>query len=455
MLRRVVLAALALSGSAAFASGLPAGTTYVGTEMRVGGLVGDSVFMNLLNRGFTPTDSRVYETIAKVGAEVESSAVGAAAAAGGAGRLLPLLTRLNPYISGALLIGSGISWLFNHDGSITVQVAATGLTFPAVNTGDTIYCLYGGTTQCAANPVTAFVDLIRQDPRYTTISAITDTNNGIQGRHYFHASVLKNGAPDGYDAWFDVQVARGSCPAGTIIDSNTGTGTVCGAAVAKPSDYQTTASSQTMTPDQAVQNLPSAILKQPMTPEAIATIVNGILAKAAADPNYSGLPQSATQPVTAADVQAALAARPATATVPTVGDLVNEPLPDEPKPWVQTGFKNANETSTIPPDQSASAPVVKPDLGPDPGISPPSITDNDAPDFFKPIKDAVAPLMSFAVPAHSATCPTWHAAPVIAGTTFAIDLTSQCDLFEQYRSAITAACLVVFIAAALFIVLSA
>jgi beta-mannanase len=98
--------------------------------------------------------------------------------------------------------------------------------------------------------------------------------------------------------------------------------------------------------------------------------------------------------------------------------------------------------------------ATKVDLGPDPGIPAPTL-ETPPDDLFKPIKDLLQPWLSWQVPAHSATCPTWQAAPSISGHVFNIDLSYHCTFAEQYRSAITAAAIACWVVIAALIILSA
>lgn len=462
MLRRVVFSLLlSLFVLGARAQALPAGVAYTSTATRTGGLVGDSIVMNLGRRGFAANDPRVLSTVEAIGERTTLTAVGGTAEAAGAVRLLPILARLNPYFAGALVLTSAVSILLNSDGTVSIVTHASGLTYGAFAAGSTIYCLNGNSGgTCAPSAVTAFVELIRQDPRYTTISSITDTDNGVPGRHYFHAAVLKNGAADGYDAWFGPATSPVSCVAGQVLNSG-----ACVAAKSTPADYTPPSGGNTsspMTPAQAAAALPSDALTASIPNDSIAKIANAAWQAAAANPAYAGMPFDPTQPVTAVDPVAAEAVRPATssaanpATVvpPKNADLGGEVLPDDPKPWIETGIKPTNSTSTVPPADSASAPTVKVDLGTDPGVVAPTLEDTPT-DLFAPVVSLMSPWTTFQVPDHAGQCPTWSASPTIAGTTFQIDLSSHCQLFEQYRSVIAAAVLLCWLAVGAFILLSA
>jgi hypothetical protein len=87
-------------------------------------------------------------------------------------------------------------------------------------------------------------------------------------------------------------------------------------------------------------------------------------------------------------------------------------------------------------------------------VSAPTL-DEPPSDLFKPIKDLLHPWMSWQVPAHAGQCPTWQAAPSIAGHVFNIDLSSHCELAEQYRHTIHAAAMACWVVIAAFIILSA
>jgi hypothetical protein len=205
----------------------------------------------------------------------------------------------------------------------------------------------------------------------------------------------------------------------------------------------------------AISSLSSAQLSKPVDYAAMATLVNSLWQKAAADPSYAGVPYSSTQPITASEVQAWAAAN--SGAYPSVRSLTAT--------VVDTATDLAPSTSTS--TDTQVAPAVSPtassatntgqqnptlNLGPDPNIAPPTLeTTPTASQILAPIIGLLPSLKNFTVPAHSGECP--KPAFDAFGKHFVMD--SHCAMFEQNRSALTGFMLLAFALVAIFIVLSA
>ncbi|OIQ75373.1 hypothetical protein GALL_429610 [mine drainage metagenome] len=111
-------------------------------------------------------------------------------------------------------------------------------------------------------------------------------------------------------------------------------------------------------------------------------------------------------------------------------------------------------TTTQPASTGTGAQV---NLGPDPGVGAPTLeTTPTVPQILGPLFNIMPGIKNFVVPSHQSACPTYtfHFA---LGSWWSqeVTMTSHCTLVENNRAAITAAMLVVWTLAALFIVLTA
>lgn len=195
----------------------------------------------------------------------------------------------------------------------------------------------------------------------------------------------------------------------------------------------------------ALASLSDAEKAKPLEPKVIADIADKAWQQAAAQPGYSGVPYSMSDPVTAGDVVAARAENPSMQPS-TVGDLAQpmsttNPLGESASPAGSVG------TGTNP---AANQPLQN--LGVDPGIGAPSLeaTPTGA-QIVGPLANLMPDLRNFQVPAHTASCPR----PTFDLFGKQIVMDSQCTLFEGVRGELYNAMLVTFLIIALFIILSA
>ncbi|KDR24885.1 hypothetical protein BG57_33075 [Caballeronia grimmiae] len=211
-------------------------------------------------------------------------------------------------------------------------------------------------------------------------------------------------------------------------------------------------------------------LATPLDPNTLAQITNQTWQQAASQPGYQGLPYPVTQPVSYPDVQPWAQENPSL--VPNVGDLFS-PAADPGtqvqisptvQPGTSTGTNPGGSTGTDPstgtsgnvnvvntPNVNVVNPV-KVDLGSDPQTGSPSLENIPTISMIlSPIMNLFPDLKAWAVPEHTAVCPTPKLD--VFGKTFTMSV--HCDLAEQHRSAISTIFLAVFALAALFIVLGA
>jgi hypothetical protein len=228
----------------------------------------------------------------------------------------------------------------------------------------------------------------------------------------------------------------------------------------------------------AASALTAAQKTQPVSYEAMTQMINYLWQKAAQRPDYTGLPYSATQPVTASDVQTWANANPTI--YPTVGSLlapVTDPSGFAPSVTTSTGSSVVGATSATAPavtttttttnssgvttstatSNGAAQPVtvmnkVSVDLGVDPAIGSPTLEITPTANaILAPILGLLPSFQNFAVPSHTAACPM--PAFDVFGKHFVMD--THCTLFEQQRSTLYSTMLLAFMLIAIFIVLSA
>ncbi len=156
-----------------------------------------------------------------------------------------------------------------------------------------------------------------------------------------------------------------------------------------------------------------------LSADALANVVNKAWQNAAAQPDYAGLPYSATSPVTPAEVQAWQFENPALN--PTLGDMLvpavapgtgsipisvdaggatnpnPDPTPNPNPPPTPVGTTNVNVVNV---------PTVRVDWGADPGVLAPSLEQTPtAGAILAPLLNLMPSLRSFVVPSHSSVCP--------------------------------------------------
>jgi hypothetical protein len=185
--------------------------------------------------------------------------------------------------------------------------------------------------------------------------------------------------------------------------------------------YKPASSTQTFDSlDAIVAGLDATQKGAKLSADALANVVNQAWQNAAAQPGYTGLPYSATSPVTPAEVQAWQFENPALN--PTIGDLLvpavapgtgaipisvdaggstnTNPNPDpNPTPTpTPVGTTNVNVVNV---------PTVRVEWGADPGVVAPSLeTTPTASAILSPLLNLMPSLRSFVVPSHSSICPT-------------------------------------------------
>lgn len=205
---------------------------------------------------------------------------------------------------------------------------------------------------------------------------------------------------------------------------------------------------------------------EPVPDATLAKLVDQAWKNAAAQPGYEGLPYTAVNPVTAAEVQPWTAANPQA--VPKIADLLTpasnpntQAVPISPTVTVGTSptpTPTPTPTGTLTNVNVVNTPNVNVtnqisvDLGPNPNTAAPGVsTPPTAQVIFQPFLDLVSPLINYQPPALAGECPR----PVFNIFGNEITMSSHCDIAENNRGAIQSIMLVVFLLGAVTIVFSA
>lgn len=194
-------------------------------------------------------------------------------------------------------------------------------------------------------------------------------------------------------------------------------------------------------------------------PSQLAKIADEAWRRAAQDPNYKGLPYSATQPITSADVATWQAANPNA--MPTLGDMLrpaqNPATDPNGVPISPSALPNTNPVPTPNPGANPGTNPgtelsTRPDLGPDPNVPDPTLEDTpDAATILSPLTSLFPELRNFQMASHASQCPK----PTFDLFGRSIVMDAQCTIAEQHRSELAAVMLVVWLLVGLFILLSA
>lgn len=430
---RVVLVSLVAVSAVAMCSMARAQTVgtdpaYANMQRAMGGIIQAAG----ASRGYVPSDPRTYKTMYHVGRQVVAGAaaagtailIGGTAPAWGTALAMAALSAA-VYYAVDLGIDALVQWAFNSDGTInvtgTAQVSA-GYTNLNCDSSDPTYGTYATYNWCGAGQSN------NPDLQITTCSSEPNPTLVCTGNY------SQTGATRQATSWAD----------GLTLLPNIQTNT---------SNQSINSPFQSL--DQAAALLSPQQLAQPVSPEALAMMVNEYWRQAAAEPGYDGIPYPASNPVTSAEVQAWAQANPGS--VPTVQSLVtpvSNPSTDlVPSISTQPSTPVTPVTSPTPPTATNPAqdqPEIN--LGVDPNIGAPGLEATPtAQMILQPLLSLLPDMKSYVVPGHTGDCPR----PVIQVFESSILMDQHCTLFEQQRALMYAAGLLAFSLAALFIVLSA
>jgi hypothetical protein len=228
--------------------------------------------------------------------------------------------------------------------------------------------------------------------------------------------------------------------------------------------YKPQASSQSFSSlDNAVAGIDATQKAEKISPDVLAQMVDRAWQNAAAQPNYQGLPYSATQPVTPADAAGWQNENPSLN--PTLGDLlvpassagsssvfISSDAASSPNPGTGTGT-SPNPTPTGVTDVNVvNSPTVRVDWGADPDVPTPSLEQTPtASAILSPLLNLMPSLRSFTVPSHGAACPK----PSFSLFEKQIVMDSHCALLDGVKPTLYAVMAFVWLMLAAFIILRA
>ncbi|TAK93484.1 MAG: hypothetical protein EPO09_12475, partial [Aquabacterium sp.] len=405
MLKRIVLLAFSFSS---FWSTCHAQTFPV---TRMQNSISGAIAQKAYNRGFTVADPRYGATLDLVSGQLVAVAGSTAAAITLGTVTAPAWASVAIAAGVGVVVSTGVSlalkgawnWLFSNDlKTITQHSSDTLPTGNGLNKGgpywvSSILSVYGSDPTAV---ITTAISLnwVGDSTSYYQLGNCTSTTV------YMSCLVTRVNKTSGYQqtgyagvgATYQTSGAPGTCQPGFVYRNAS-----CIAVSA-----QVSPDVAGLTAQAAINNIPASELLKPLNPALVATLADKAWRDAAAQPGYSGLPYVASDPITAAEVDAWRLANPNL--WPTVQDFVN-PQPSTNSPWKLPG--NATVTQQDPTQQTVpsvnpSASSAQVNLGADPGIGSPSLeTTPTAQQILEPLLDLFPDFRSFVVPSHQATCP--------------------------------------------------
>lgn len=190
------------------------------------------------------------------------------------------------------------------------------------------------------------------------------------------------------------------------------------------------------TPGTWPEAVPEEWKQCPIDPAFTKALTDALYQKAEGEPGYDGAPHS---PVTAGD------ARP--------GDTVVEDLEDNPKTGADPTPDPDAEVPPPTPTPTPTPPSGGTDLGPDPGISQPTL-DEPPSGILDPIFDWLPDLPSLELNVSGASCPTWQMQP-FEGPEWNLTMDSHCGFIEDNQALIATIMIIGFSIGAAMIILRA
>ncbi|NHB63726.1 hypothetical protein C5472_22395 [Photorhabdus sp. RW14-46] len=183
-----------------------------------------------------------------------------------------------------------------------------------------------------------------------------------------------------------------------------------------------------------------------VSPDFLAKFLNNMMLKASLLPDYEGVPVTSSNPVTAAEINAALGSN----TV-SLQDLLNGiQISPELKPEVLTQTNPLTNPKPEPDKPSPDTPSVS--LGENPGIPAPSLDDVPSGDeILNPLKNLMPEVKNMSISSKDVRCPVWSFE--LWDNKYSID--SHCELLEKIRSLLKAVFLLIWGIISLRIILTA
>ncbi|ELX11838.1 hypothetical protein Jab_1c04260 [Janthinobacterium sp. HH01] len=371
----------------------------------MGGLLASVVAETMNRRGFGPNDPRTLLTVGSIGARVPV----VAAATGTGATWLSTISRISPWVTGGLLIYQGVSWYMDLQGKVYLAPPGSASSAPVFSNGIVAgQMCWGISGDCFGSPqeVLSFLFATTKAQYPSAAYGVPQlvSNSATQWTATYNYSIpeifLNNYSGTKVIV---LHLSSTTCLPGFGYSGAGATPSTCVNASLNNSPYAG-APVVGVTPKAAYDALPAAAKSAMISPAVVAQIANGLWKEAASQPDYQGVPWSPSMQVTPEDMLPASSAHPA--------DMPSTSALDEPVPT--TGPSPVALPTTNPNQTTAPSTATKVDLGADPGTPPPTLEDLPS-DLMKPIKDVMQPWLSWQVPSHGASCPTWHAAPSVSG----------------------------------------
>lgn len=460
---KTLLLAAAMSYTASAFSETVADPAYANMQRAMGGIIQSAT----ASRGYDAVDPRTYATLRAVG-----TSTAAAAATAGAGLLIGgtapawgsilAVAAVGGAVSYGVSVGidAAVKWAFGTNSAtpVTVTTASTGLNSGGVTLGQPCFTVDLGPL-CGSSPqevltnhvltTTVFVDLTTIDLTPEPVGSAAYVN----GRRFYasiagHRSDLPGQIYSSNSAWYIwLRNAQATCPAGFVENNKNCVSSMISQYLPMP------AGSTQVSLTQAIAQLTDAQKQTAVSYEAMALMINEMWKKAAAQPDYAGVPYSVTNPVTAAQVQAWAQANPSA--YPSVDQLTapvtNSPTGFQPSTTTVAGTPLSPASSPTGPTATTTGTTPPLNLGPDPNVTfnPPDTPTADS--IFKPFTDITDPFVNFQFNAPAGVCPK----PAFQIFGESLSMTQHCDILESLRGLIQTVMSAVFLIGAFVIVFTA
>lgn len=425
----------------------------VAASSKLNNILLGTYFTKFASTGVAPTDVRVVKTTNAISSTLK--VVGGTAAAIAVGTTtapawlsIALGLGISYAISYAVDLAVGAAkWAFRNDNNIDVSTKPTlEITSSPLPTGSVWKALIGspytGHTGYSSDGVSMYLESKYKAnlPQYYSPPA-TCTPSASSIKCDGSTVMLPTGQPTSYQ----------NCSSGYWEQTSSTTGLCHPFSFPAPSSLPIT-----KTPSQAIADIPYADAYKNLNPVIIAAIADRAWQQAASKPNYDGLPYSASNPITAADVTSFVSSNPSLQ--PTVSDFVKlEPAsPSDPSPWALPTYY---PTGTTPVDTGTGTGTggtgtgtTTVDLGPDPAVTPPNLETPPTPqEILDPILNLLPSFKTFnpSIPTGTCTKPTFS----LFGNT--ITLQAHCTIIDEIKPILKGAMSFAWVAIAAFIILSA
>ncbi|UEP46588.1 hypothetical protein [Burkholderia sp. B21-005] len=453
-LRHVLILCTLLIGRAAYSQQLPPATASLNK------VIAATVERKAAQMGYTSLSQVVQATEDAMG----KMAARAAATEGAAASWLAIPAALAAVAAATMVFPTALSdqavdqWQYNKDGTISItgnpKVSGGTITpqFPALNNGTPLWggsvggpIGYGGSANAAAQAAAqAWTTQSQSGTKYTmAVKSCTSVSSTSANCTYIEKDASGNliGNPTG-GVQQSGTFSHGSCASGLYYNN------ACQSYVPPPGSPPVV-QPQTVSPSDAIAQIPSSDLPLPLAPDFIADISDVLWQSASQEPGYNGIPYPVDNPITAGDAGAVESSSPSS--WPTIGGATSSVSSPSGAPAGNNPYAIPNGSTSSGSSGAANPPTVV-DLGPNPGVAAPTLeTIPTAAQILAPILGLLPDLKSFGVPAHTSQCP--QPSITLFGQTYTV--TSHCTLAEQLRPQIYTTFVLAFSLAALFIVLTA